>query len=123
MTAGSYLDIDNCGMELGACSDRLRAALIALNGNPWAEVLDHVICTGPAHLIKEMDKIIALGREGVMLKDPTNPYTPGRNNNHLKVKRFYDAEAVVIGHEDGKGKHTGRLGALVCLDSDGTTTF
>ena len=25
-----------------------------------------------------------------------------------------DAEAVVVGHEPGKGKHTGRLGALVC---------
>ena len=29
-----------------SAGDRLRAALIALDGNyPWAKVLDHVICT------------------------------------------------------------------------------
>jgi DNA ligase-1 len=30
----------------------------------------------------------------------------------LKVKTFHDAEATVIGHEPGKGRHAGRLGAL-----------
>ena len=44
-------------------------------------------------------------------------YSAGRNDNHLKVKRFYDAEAVVVGHETGKGKNAGRLGALVCIDA------
>ena len=46
-------------------------------------------------------------------------YSAGRNDNHLKVKRFYDAEAVVVGHETGKGKNAGRLGALVCIDASG----
>ena len=55
----------------------------------------------------------------VRLKHPTNHYRSGRNENHLKVKRFYDAEAVVVGHEAGKGKHAGRLGSLICIDSDG----
>lgn len=32
----------------------------------------------------------------------------------LKVKRFQDAEARVTGHQDGKGKHKGRVGALLC---------
>ena len=35
------------------------------------------------------------------------------------MKRFHDAEAVVIGHETGKGKNAGRLGALVCIDASG----
>ena len=29
-------------------------------------------------------------------------------------KKFKDDEALIIGHEPGKGKHTGRLGALLC---------
>ena len=67
----------------------------------------------------ELNRVIALGGEGVMLKHPTNPYTAGRNGNLLKVKRFHDAEAEVIGKEDGKGKLTGRLGALICQDKQG----
>lgn len=30
----------------------------------------------------------------------------------LQVKTFHDAEALVVGHETGKGKHGDRLGAL-----------
>ena len=52
--------------------DRLRTALIALDGNPWAEVLEHVICTDAEHLTRAMDSTIALGGEGIMLKHPTN---------------------------------------------------
>jgi len=36
------------------------------------------------------------------------------------VKTFHDAEAVVIGHEAGRGKHKGRLGALRMQLPDGT---
>ena len=39
--------------------DRLRTALIALDGNPWAEVLEHVICTDAEHLTRAMDNTIA----------------------------------------------------------------
>ncbi len=36
-----------------------------------------------------------------------------------QVKSFYDAEAVVIGHEDGKGRHRGRVGSLQCRMASG----
>ena len=35
--------------------DRLRTALIALDGNSWAEVLEHVICKGAEHLTRTND--------------------------------------------------------------------
>ncbi len=38
----------------------------------------------------------------------------------LKVKHFQDAEARVVGHEPGKGRHKGRLGALLVELADGT---
>jgi DNA ligase-1 len=38
----------------------------------------------------------------------------------LKVKTFHDADAKVIGHEPGKGKHKGRLGALFVQLPNGT---
>ena len=39
----------------------------------------------------------------------------------LKVKSKKDDEALVIGHEPGKGKHEGRLGALLCKLRSGVT--
>ncbi len=36
-----------------------------------------------------------------------------RSKTLLKVKTTTEAEGVVVGHEPGKGKHLGRLGALV----------
>jgi len=37
----------------------------------------------------------------------------------LKVKRFYDAEAEVIGIEPGKNRLTGYMGALICKNKEG----
>src|SRR5438132_928553 len=44
----------------------------------------------------------------------------GRSARLRKVKSFRDAEAVVVGHEPGKGRHQGRLGALLVEMADGT---
>ena len=38
----------------------------------------------------------------------------------MKIKRFHDAEARVIGHLPGAGRHKGRLGALDVQLADGT---
>jgi len=49
-------------------------------------------------------KALALGYEGVVLADPEAPYKEGRStlkqNWRLKLKRFIDAEAVIIGQEE-----------------------
>ena len=39
----------------------------------------------------------------------------------LKVKSSLDDEAIVTGHEPGKGKHVGRMGALHCRLKNGKT--
>ena len=55
-----------------------------------------------------------------MLRQPGSKYEVGRSSTLLKVKSFHDAEARVIGHLEGKGKHKGRLGALEVELPDGT---
>ena len=49
-----------------------------------------------------------------MLRQPDSLYESGRSATLLKVKRFQDAEAQVVAHEPGKGRHRGRLGSLIC---------
>jgi DNA ligase-1 len=88
--------------------------------HPFAEAHTHVRCDGVDHLREELKRVEALGGEGLMLRRPGSKYEAGRSSTLLKVKTFHDAEGRVVGHEDGKGKHKGRLGALVVEMDNGT---
>ena len=55
-----------------------------------------------------------------MLREPGSRYEAGRSNTLLKVKQFHDAEARVLEHLPGTGRHKGRLGALLVALADGT---
>ena len=86
----------------------------------FAEPLHHYRCRNPAHLHEELDRIESLGGEGLMLRQPGSRYEAGRSATLLKVKRFHDSDARVIGHQAGAGRHKGRLGALLVKLPDGT---
>src|SRR5262245_35905020 len=80
---------------------------------PHARWHEHVVCSGYDHLRAELARVEALGGEGLMLRKPGSKYEPRRSHTLLKVKTFHDAEAKVVDHAPGTGKHKGRLGALV----------
>ena len=79
----------------------------------FARPHEHQLCKDLDCLRAELARVEALGGEGLMLRQPKSKYEPGRSSTLLKVKRFHDAEAIVTGHQDGLGKHKGRLGALL----------
>ena len=105
----------------GPFEGRLSAAGRAVAGVEFATVLAHTSCTGADHLRAELARVEALGGEGLMLRQAGSSYAAGRSGTLLKVKSFLDCEAVVVGHEPGKGRHKGRAGALVVKLADGTT--
>lgn len=61
----------------------------------------------------KLDAVVAAGGEGLMLHYADALYRTGRSDALLKLKKHQDAEAVVIEYLPGKGKHLGRLGALL----------
>jgi DNA ligase-1 len=83
-------------------------------------LLEHTQCHGAEHLREELSRVEALGGEGLMLREPGSRYQIGRSATLLKVKTFHDAEARVVDHQAGSGRHKGRLGALVVQLADGT---
>ncbi|MCB9678240.1 MAG: DNA ligase [Alphaproteobacteria bacterium] len=91
---------------------------LALGGSH--RVLAHTLCRDTAHLLEELARVEALGGEGVMLRRPGSRYVAGRSDTLLKVKTFHDAEARVVGHQPGTGRHQGRMGALLVELDDGT---
>jgi DNA ligase-1 len=46
-------------------------------------------------------------------------YETGRSPALLKLKPLQDADAVVVGHQPGQGRHAGRLGALKVRTQEG----
>src|SRR5262245_46803202 len=69
--------------------------LLAQNRPPFAIKLEQQQCRNVDHLIAELDRVLELGGEGLMLRQPGSKYEIGRSGTLLKVKRFLDAEAVV----------------------------
>jgi DNA ligase-1 len=105
----------------GGFEDRLKhiEKVMTRANAPHARFLEHAQCRGIDHLKEELARVEALGGEGLMLRQPGSKYISGRSNTLLKVKTFHDAEARVIGHAPGTGKHKGRLGALIVQLPDG----
>ncbi len=81
---------------------------------------EHIECKGIDHLRKELVRVEELGGEGLMLREPASKYEIGRSTTLLKVKSFHDAEATVVAHVPGKGRHKGRLGAVEVELTNGT---
>lgn len=71
---------------------------------PLVVKLDHTIVESPDAALAFEERAVAQGYEGIILRSPTGAYKPGRSTLReqylLKVKRFLDAEARVIGFEE-----------------------
>jgi DNA ligase-1 len=76
-----------------------------------------------AALQRRLDAVVAAGGEGLMLHRADAPVANGRSPWLCKFKPLHDAEAVVIGHRAGRGKHQGRLGALQVRADDGQVFY
>jgi DNA ligase 1 len=94
--------------RLAFCQDVMRQ-----NQPRHAAAHPHEVCTGLDHLRAELARVEALGGECLMLRQPGSAYVVGRSTTLLKVKSFFDAEARVLQHEPGAGRHKGRLGSLL----------
>jgi DNA ligase-1 len=117
----SYLVFDAPAMD-AVFEDRvafLRESLAKVKAR-HVQLHAHAQCRGVEHLREELARVEALGGEGLMLRQPASKYEIGRSTTLLKVKSFHDAEARVIDHQAGAGRHKGRLGALLVELADST---
>jgi DNA ligase-1 len=90
---------------------RLRE-LVNQAGSPYLALVKQQRPGNHQQLMARRDDVIAGGGEGLMLRRGASVYKAGRSDDLLKVKRFDDAEAIVVGVLPGKGKYQGMMGAL-----------
>lgn len=88
-------------------------------GNQFVVPVPQYRCEGTKHLLAERDRVVALGGEGLMLRQPESAYETRRSPTLLKVKPHDDAEATVVAHTPGKGRFSHLLGSLRVRTADG----
>jgi DNA ligase-1 len=80
-------------------------------GSPWRAVEQFELPSRQA-LRSRLEEVVNAGGEGLMLHRADAPYETGRSAALLKFKPLQDADALVVAHLGGQGRHAGRLGAL-----------
>ena len=69
--------------------------------------------------LKMHKKNLKLGYEGSIYRSFEGKYKGTRSWDLMKFKDFHDAEAHIVGYEEGKGKREGTLGKFFMQDDDG----
>jgi DNA ligase-1 len=105
----------------GTFTQRITAyqQLLAQLGVAWVQPVPQRKLASDAALQALMRQTVKAGGEGVMLHRGESLYRATRNDDLLKYKPYDDAEARVVAHVPGQGKHAGRLGALLVQTESG----
>ena len=105
----------------GRFTERIQAyqTLVQTINQPWVQAVPQERVTSHAELMARLDRLVKAGGEGLMLHRGDSLYRGERNSDLLKVKTHEDAEARVLQHLPGQGRHTGRMGALLVETPEG----
>lgn len=99
----------------GTFDQRLPAVATLVNGlgQPWVQAVPQWRVASDTALQALLQRTVRAGGEGLMLHRGASLYRAGRSDDMVKVKTHEDTEALVVAHLPGKGRHAGRLGALL----------
>ena len=81
---------------------------------PYVKLIEQSVIHEVSEVDIQLQKVLALKGEGLVLRHPERLYHTGRSSDAVKVKLKQDAECVVVGYTQGKGKYEGQTGALTC---------
>ncbi|MBL4940105.1 MAG: DNA ligase [Colwellia sp.] len=93
--------------------------LIKTTDTPYLAMVEQFKVTNIKQLDNKLNTIIEHQGEGLMLHLGSAYYHVGRTANIMKLKKHQDGEASVIAHLPGKGKYTGKMGAIRVKTTEG----
>jgi len=101
--------------DKGTFDQRLPSLNALVEGlrQPWVQAVPQRRVANDAALQALLHRTVRAGGEGLMLHRGASLYRAGRSDDLIKVKTHEDTEARVVAHLPGKGRHAGRLGALL----------
>ena len=116
-----YHIYDVASMTIGTYTDRYLFILAeqSLKNKACLQIIDNNLVLDFDDAVVMHKKNLKLGYEGSMYRTPSGKYKGTRSWDLMKFKDFHDAEAHIIGYEEGKGKREGTLGKFIMQDDDG----
>jgi DNA ligase-1 len=107
--------------QTGGLHKRLRVLQDYLQHNPtpYIQIIKQTTIKNKKQLQDFLKSVAAKQGEGVVVRDPKQPYQTGRLSSALKLKEHLDTECTVIKILPGKGKYLGQMGSLLCRTSQG----
>lgn len=94
-------------------------SMISHSKSPYLKLIEQRRLNNKASLNRWLNTIVAVKGEGLMLHKASALYQTKRSSDLMKLKKVYDADAMVIEHIAGRGKYKGMLGAVVVETPDG----
>ena len=99
----------------GVFDERIPAlnAVVERINQPWVKAVAQKRIATDTALQALLQRTVRAGGEGLMLHRGSSRYQSGRSDDLIKLKTHEDTEARVVAHLPGKGRHAGRMGALL----------
>lgn len=111
-------DLPGTGGRFGERAARVVSVVEAAD-IPWLQAIEQFRVPDRATLQRQLLQLVGDGAEGLVLHRADAEWTPGRSDALRKLKPLPDEDARVISYLPGKGRHAGRMGALLLQMSNG----
>lgn len=110
-------DVDEPDMSFG---DRHNLLQTVLKQHPILKVVETKLVHNQNEVLAAYEFYVALGYEGLIIRNIEGEYEGKRSYNLQKLKGFRDAEFKIIGIKEGKGKLMGHAATFTCITSEGS---
>jgi DNA ligase-1 len=101
-------------------SERRKALENVIKESEKVHIATQILTSKEDEVERVFKEALAAGHEGVMMKNPSSPYIPGKRGKHwLKLKAVMETlDLVVVGGEWGEGKRSHLLSSyeLACIE-------
>lgn len=85
----------------------------------YIQLIETRIVHSLAEAYKHYGEMLALGREGTIIKDGNAIWRDGTSKQQVKLKLEAECDLMIVGFTDGKGKNKSLFGSVVVQTSDG----
>lgn len=94
-------------------------ALVSKSTADSIQLIETRIVHSLAEAYKHYGEMLALGREGTIIKDGNAIWRDGTSKQQVKLKLEAECDLMIVGFTDGKGKNKSLFGSIVVQSSDG----
>lgn len=85
----------------------------------YIQLIETRIVHSLAEAYKHYGEMLALGREGTIIKDGESPWRDGTSKQQVKLKLEAECDLKIVGFTEGNGKNKVLFGSIVVQTSDG----